>query len=89
MVKGVHISIFIPKDEYQVDIDSCKHNLHGRVIYPKGSPRLKVHVLRHKLISTGKDLKKWGVTSLGKDFYKFSFSSLKDLQKFADLVHGF
>lgn len=52
MVKGGRITITIPEDEYQAGIDSCKHNLHGRVIWPKGSPPLKVDALRDKLLCT-------------------------------------
>lgn len=30
-VKGDQISILIPEDEYLLELDSCKHNLHGRI----------------------------------------------------------
>jgi hypothetical protein len=60
---------------------ACKHNLHGRVIWPKGSPPLKVDALRYKLQSVWKDLGKWGITSLGKGFYELVFSKLEDVQK--------
>jgi hypothetical protein len=49
VVKGDRLSIMIPEDEYMVGMETCKHNLHGRVIWPKGSPPLKVDALRCKL----------------------------------------
>jgi hypothetical protein len=81
VVKGDRLSISIPEDEYIVGMGACKHNLHGRVIWPKGSPPLKVDALRSKLQSVWKDLGKWGITSLGKGFYEFVFSKLEDVQK--------
>ncbi|MCI47086.1 F-box family protein, partial [Trifolium medium] len=67
--------------EYDVGIETCKHNLHGRVIWPKGSTPLRVEALREKLRTVWKDLGKWGITSLGKGFYELVFSSLEDAQK--------
>jgi hypothetical protein len=81
VVKGDRLSIMIPEDEYMVGMETCKHNLHGRVIWPKGSPPLKVDALRCKLQTVWKDLGKWGITSLGKGFYEFVFSKLEDVQK--------
>lgn len=46
IVKGDMISITIPNEEYLVGLASCKHNLHGRIIWPKGSVPLKVEVLK-------------------------------------------
>lgn len=81
IVKGDMISIIIPNEEYLVGLASCKHNLHGRIIWPKGSVPLKVEVLKQKLSVIWVSLGKWGLTSLGKGFFEFSFSSIKDLQR--------
>jgi hypothetical protein len=56
-------------------------SLFVRVIWPKGSSPLKVDALRTKLLTAWKDLGRWGITSLGKGFYEFVFSSLEDVQK--------
>jgi hypothetical protein len=81
IVKGDRLFIAIPEEEYLEGMVTCKHNLHGRVIWPKGSSPLKVDALRNKLLTAWKDLGRWGITSLGKGFYEFVFSSLEDVQK--------
>ncbi|MCI82180.1 F-box family protein, partial [Trifolium medium] len=55
-VKGDRLSIAIPEEEYDVGIETCKHNLHGRVIWPKGSTPLRVDALREKLRTVWKVL---------------------------------
>lgn len=35
--KGDGIAIEIPEDEYIAGLEECNHNLHGRIIWPKGS----------------------------------------------------
>lgn len=39
-VKRDRLSIVIPEEEYLLGVEACKHNLHGRVIWPKGSSLL-------------------------------------------------
>ncbi|MCI14278.1 pectin acetylesterase [Trifolium medium] len=80
-VKGVDLAIPIPEVEYLAGIDACKHNLHGRIIWPKGATPLTVVALKNKLAPIWKDLAKWGVSSLGKGFYEFCFSSLEDVRR--------
>jgi hypothetical protein len=80
VVKGDRIAISIPEEEYVVGATTCKHNLHGRILWPKGTTPLKVGDLKAKLAPIWKTLGRWGVTSLGKGFYEFSFSSLEDVQ---------
>jgi hypothetical protein len=58
-------------------IETCKHNLRGRIIWPKGSTLLTVVTLRDKLSPLWKSLDRWGVISLGNSFYEISFSSLE------------
>ncbi|CAK8543740.1 unnamed protein product [Lathyrus sativus] len=65
IIKGDHISITIPEDEYMAGLESCKHNLHGRIIWPKGATLLKVEDLKKKLSDILSSLGKWGLTSLG------------------------
>jgi hypothetical protein len=80
-VKGDRLAISIPDDEYLVGLNVCKHNLHGRVVWPKGTTPLTVVALKNKLTPIWKDLARWGITSLGKGFYEFSFSSLEDVRR--------
>jgi hypothetical protein len=71
VVKGDRIAISIPYEEYEVGLAACKHNLLGRVIWPKGTTPLKVGDLKAKLSPLWKTLGKWGITSLGKSGYGF------------------
>ncbi|XP_058784901.1 uncharacterized protein LOC131659773 [Vicia villosa] len=80
-VKGDRLSIMIPEDEYILGLESCKHNLHGRILWPKGSTPITVQQLKSKLQELWTSLPKWGVTSLGKGYYEFSFSSLEDVRR--------
>jgi hypothetical protein len=66
-VKGDRLAISIPEGDYNAGLDACKHNLHGRIIWPKGATRLTVADLKSKLSALWKDFSKWGVTSLGKN----------------------
>ncbi|KAK2404888.1 hypothetical protein QL285_054191 [Trifolium repens] len=81
VVKGVRLAIEIPEVAYQVGLDACKHNLHGRILWPKGSSPLSVVALKAKLSSVWKDFSKWGLISLGKGFYEFTFSTLEDVRR--------
>ncbi|CAK8537766.1 unnamed protein product [Lathyrus sativus] len=80
-VKGGRLSIVIPEEEYLLGVESCKHNLHGRIIWPKGSTPLTVQNLKTKLLNLWKSIGKWGITSLGKGYYEFSFSTLEDVRR--------
>lgn len=48
-VKGNRLAIDILEDEYQLGLDACKHNLHGRVLWLKGPMPLTVLGLKAKL----------------------------------------
>jgi hypothetical protein len=76
--KGDDFAIPIPDDEYEIGLEACKNNLHARIIWPKGATPLTVHALREKLKPIWKSLGRWGVTSLGKGYYEFCFSSVED-----------
>jgi len=65
-------------------LDAYKHN--GRVIWPKGSTPLIVLALRSKLLVIWKDLKKWGVQSIGKGYFEFTFSSLEDVKRIRSIA---
>jgi len=56
ILKGDNFSTTIPEDEYLAGMDTCKHNLHARVIWPKGSTPLTTFALRNKLTLMWKDL---------------------------------
>jgi hypothetical protein len=79
-VKGDRIAISIPEEEFLAGFDACKHNLHGRIILPKGSSPLTIDSLKSKLSALWKSIGKWGLISLGKGFYEFVFSSLEDMR---------
>ncbi|MCH81555.1 hypothetical protein A2U01_0002345, partial [Trifolium medium] len=81
VVKGDRLAIEIPENYYLVGLEACKHNLHGRILWPKGSTPLSVAALKEKLSLIWKDLSKWGIISLGKGFYEFTFSSLEDVRR--------
>ncbi|KAK2428073.1 hypothetical protein P8452_42228 [Trifolium repens] len=81
VVKGDRLAIEIPDEAYNAGLDACKNNLHGRIIWPKGTTPLTVVALKQKLSMIWKDLSKWGVISLGKGFYEFTFSSLEDVKR--------
>jgi hypothetical protein len=80
-VKGDEIAIPIPEEEYSAGVDACKHSLHGRIIWPKGTISLTVAALKNKLTPLWKDLSKWSVSSLGRGFYQFVFSTLEDVRR--------
>jgi len=81
MLKGDKFSIEIPEEEYEIGMDSCKTNLHARVIWPKGSTPLTIVGLREKLKPVWKNLSPWGATSIGKGFFEFVFSSVEDARR--------
>ncbi|KAI5394531.1 hypothetical protein KIW84_061251 [Lathyrus oleraceus] len=78
-VKGDRLEITILYDEFLVGIDSCKHDSHGYIVWPKGSTPLTVVSLKNKLTPLWKELEKLGVFSFGKSLYEFYFVSLKDV----------
>ncbi|XP_058759735.1 uncharacterized protein LOC131633043 [Vicia villosa] len=80
-VKRDRLDITIPEEEYQLGVEACKHHLHGRVVWSKGAVLLTVVNLRSKLMTLWPTMGKWGITSLGKGFFEFAFSSLEDVQR--------
>lgn len=80
-VKGNDLAILIPEEDYMANVDDCKLNLQGRVIWPKGAAPLTVFALKNKLSVYCKNLSKWGVSSLGRGYYEFVFSSLEDVNR--------
>lgn len=77
---GDSISIKISEDEYQKGLDSCKNNLHGRFLLPKGSAPIKFQDLKSKLAKLWKPLGSWHMIPLGRGYYEFIFSSAEDLR---------
>jgi len=77
-VKGNDSAILIPEEEYEKGLETCKNNIHARVIWPKGSTPLSTVVVREKLQPLWKNLGCWGITSIGKGYFEFCFSSLED-----------
>jgi hypothetical protein len=81
VIKGDRLVIEIPESIYEAGLEACKHNLHGRILWPKGSTPLSVVALKTKLSQVWKNLSRWGVISLGKGFFEFTFSSLEDVKR--------
>ncbi|WJX33849.1 hypothetical protein P8452_22018 [Trifolium repens] len=81
VIKGDRLAIEIPESIYEAGLEACKHNLHGRILWPKGSTPLSVVALKTKLSQVWKNLSRWGVISLGKGFFEFTFSSLEDVKR--------
>ncbi|XP_058761000.1 uncharacterized protein LOC131634361 [Vicia villosa] len=81
IIKGDKPSITIPEDEYKAGLEECKVNLHGRVLWPKGTTPLTVVALRKILTLLWPEVKNWGVQSLGKGFYEFTFSNTVDMRR--------
>lgn len=79
-IKGDSVSIKISENEYIKGLDSCKMNLHGRLILSKGDKPIKFNDLRDKLSQLWKPIGQWRMTSLGKGYFEFSFSSTDDLR---------
>ena len=80
-LKGDDNAIKIPENEYKSNLESCKNHLLGRLILSKGDPPLKLQELRDKLNIVWKPLSKWGLVSLGRDFYEFVFSDVENVQR--------
>lgn len=73
------MAITIPENEYQLGVEVCKRNLHDRVIWPKGFfPCAKPKIQN---FGPWKSIVKWGITSFGKGYFEFSFSSIKDVRR--------
>ena len=80
-IKGDKFSILIPDEEYDLGMEACKNNLDARIIWPKGTSPLTVVALKEKLKPVWENLAPWGVTSIGKLFYEFVFSSTEDARR--------
>jgi hypothetical protein len=81
VLKGDRLAIEIPENAYQAGLDACKHNLHGRIVWPKGSTPVTVVALKEKLSMIWKGFSKWGIISLGKGYFEFTFSTLEDVRR--------
>ncbi|GAU35943.1 hypothetical protein TSUD_394910 [Trifolium subterraneum] len=81
VIKGDRLAIEIPEVTYQASLEACKHNLHGGILWPKGSSPLSAVALKAKLSKIWKDFSKWGLISLGKGFFEFTFSTLEDVRR--------
>ncbi|KAI5429335.1 hypothetical protein KIW84_034083 [Lathyrus oleraceus] len=62
-------------------VEVRKHNLYGTVVWPKGSTPLTIVALKNKVTPLWKGKAKWGIISLGKWFYEFSFTLLEDVKR--------
>lgn len=79
-IKGDAVSIKISEDEYKKGLEECRMNLHGRLILSKGEKPIKFDNLRVMLGKLWKPIGQWRMTSLGKGFFEFGFSSQEDLR---------
>ncbi|PNX93668.1 hypothetical protein L195_g016823 [Trifolium pratense] len=85
-IKGKDLAISMPADDYLAGLQKCKHDLHGRVIWPNGLTLLKVDTLRSKLLIMWKSLNRRDLISFGRHYYEFSFSSLEDMRIFRSVT---
>lgn len=81
VLKGDGLAIQIPEEEYTTGMDCCKFNLHGRVLWQKGSSPLSVVSLKAKLSLIWKGLARWGIQTLGKGYFEFTFTKLEDVRR--------
>jgi len=58
-LKGEDRAIQIPDNEYEAGLETCKHNLQGRIIWPKGSNPITVDNLINKLSVLWKTIGRW------------------------------
>lgn len=80
-IKGDELTICIPKEEYVVGLEGCMTHLHGQFLLSKGNSPIKIEALKFKLQDLWKPTGKWGLISLGKCYYEFSFLSIEDLAR--------
>ncbi|CAK8575945.1 unnamed protein product [Lathyrus sativus] len=80
-VKGNKLAIVIPEEEYLLGLKACKHNLHRGIFWKKGATLLTVQNLKNKLLAIWSSIGKWGITSLGKGYFEFYFSSIEDVRR--------
>ncbi|KAF1888435.1 hypothetical protein Lal_00011206 [Lupinus albus] len=79
-IKGDVVAVKIPEAAYQVGLERCKTNLHGRLILAKGDQPLKFVDLKTRLLDLWNMVGKWNMISLGRGFYEFVFSSIEDMR---------
>jgi len=79
-IKGDKIVVQIDETDYLIGLKDCKIHLHGQIILSKGDKPLTYLDLTQKLQPVWKALESWKAIPLGKGFYKFEFSSLKDMR---------
>ncbi|KAI5416885.1 uncharacterized protein LOC127136277 [Lathyrus oleraceus] len=85
-VKRDRLSIVISEEEYLLGVEACKHNLHGRIIWPKGTSPLKVQNFKAKLLGLWKSIGKWETTYIGKGYFEFLFSTLQDVRRVRSII---
>jgi len=69
----------ITQTEYEAGLTDCGSNLHGRLILYKGDSPLITLALKMKLNNLWLNIHNWDITPLGKGFFEFHFSSIKDM----------
>ncbi|GAU37905.1 hypothetical protein TSUD_163420 [Trifolium subterraneum] len=57
-VKGDRLAISIPEEDYSAGVEACKFNLHGRIIWPKGTTPLTVTAVKSRLTPIWKDVRR-------------------------------
>ncbi|XP_019430036.1 PREDICTED: uncharacterized protein LOC109337512 [Lupinus angustifolius] len=87
-IKGDAIAIKIPEEEYQAGLQRCKSHLHGRLILSKGDSPLRFTELRTKLQALWNMIGTWGMISLGRGYYEFSFASVDDMRILFSIAGG-
>jgi len=79
IVMGKSVRVKITQTEYEAGLTDCGSNLHGRLILYKGDSPLITLALKMKLNNLWLNIHNWDITPLGKGFFEFHFSSIKDM----------
>ncbi|KEH40670.1 DUF4283 domain protein [Medicago truncatula] len=80
LICGDTVSIHITHDIYEICMDFCKRNLRGRLVLNKGDKPYTTKDIYSKLHNHWKTKGAWSITSLGRGYYEFFFSSEEDMR---------
>jgi len=75
------MAIAILEKEYKVGLESCKNNLHGKLLLSKGETPPIISYLQVKLNNLWKPLGSWHIVPIGKGYFDFPFVSVEYLHR--------
>jgi hypothetical protein len=80
VISGGSLSIKITQHEYELGLEECKKNLHGRLMLNKGDKPLTTRDLKIKLTAMWNTINHWRMVSLGRGYYEFQFTSYENMR---------